>query len=251
MRLASGGRVANIKTSGFVDYFQRADGPVGNGWTDRATAAPTKFSASNIASGKLNCTPSVPDSWGTHGYWLVSHHLLTRPLGYSDNFSITVRYECSQSLQYLSQVNPCAWVDMSATNMERGVMPVWDVANGFWYAQNVFETTSIGDTFDPTYYGLIGGGGSALPQPTTGSGVVHDFTLRARSGSFQAYFDGVPRWASSKTIPAWAVGRDSFGLHVVGISPVVGVDVPVVGISASVTPTRLLSFSAQPFTGTL
>lgn len=207
-----------LVTSGFefLDGFTRADGPVGNGWSDAADLYPTMFDASVIVSGAVSTQASHPNEYSTPDpNTLVGHSMIARDIGVSDDFEVTLCWILNGGLSGVQQISPVAFVDLnSADSGQMGVLPVWDISivpAGATYVQNAFRNP-IGEFLDPAEYDLLGGSVGG-PPPTNNGYVIQTIGMRVESGMISYSWDN-NSLGTPFAVPAWAAGRTWMGVHI-------------------------------------
>lgn len=176
----------------------------------------------------------------------VSHNLISTELGTSTDIQIIMSWEVDRYAGYAMQISPCFGIDLNAANpLEMGVLPVWDITLNGFYFQNGFRS-NLSDCLDPAYYDSLGGG-SPMSVPETP--MRHWWDLRVTGGFMQARFNGEVM-SAPVAIPAFAVGRDGWGIHMVGIALKLGRTYFGTSIKA-VAPqpqVKALTWVARPYT---
>gem|GEM_PF-5269806 len=222
------------RAPGVSDSFQRSPGPVGGRWRDAVDVwGPGQFDRAVVVEpGVCGVNPATLSTWPAPSSWVVGHSLCSRPMG-SLNGEVSIRWNIGgvNTLGFTSQVGPAFGVDLNSVDpLQMGVTFHWDVSLGqVTYAQNAFRSP-ISQVFDyETYYDVIGSTVAAGLPPL----VVHDpaipdttsitpardriwVTTRVVDGWFSTFWNGVRRHGPTP-VPAWAVGRDGWGWHVVSI----------------------------------
>lgn len=228
----TGARLGNLQARPrLYDSFNRADGAVGNGWTDAASLYPTQFDAATIAGGELSIEAVTPSTYLPVGDQLVGHAFIARDVGMSDNFVVTVGWRTTGALSCLSQVSPVALVDLGAAPEEMGVLAASDVTvggNGDVYLHNAFRSTTIADSFDPQFYTHLGDtGGDPNYFPA-----AHGMTwveLEVSDGDLYHRWNGVQQHSAPVSVASaapWAVGNTWAGIHIIAIDWEVGSEYP-------------------------
>jgi hypothetical protein len=188
--------VANT-VPGIHDNFQRADGPVGNGWIDAYWTYPNLYDRAKIEDGYLNTTGVVNDTWSATqpSDVFVGHTLIVKPWTESENFQISVKYDTDDVWQFLSQISPVMYVDLDASQLEMGVKPVFDVGiSNTSYWQNEFRPDYLSDVLNPpAYYRAIGGSAHRTAPIVSGTGTSNEFVVRVVDGFMALWVNGSRR----------------------------------------------------------
>lgn len=240
----------------FSDTFNRANGAIGNGWTDAADLYPASFSDTVIVNtSQAQCDPAdvVASNPPWTGY-MVGHSVCSRSMG-DDDGEVSIQWDLTNFNHngFYGQVTPAFGLDLNANYLELGVAYNYDVGLGsVMYAQNVFKAATIADSLDPGPYYRPLEDSSHYNFPL---GVGPDWrawiTFRVRNGRMSAYWNGY-RTLANYPVPTWARGRDGWGWHVVNINTPVGVYDPYLDL----TPTELYysqwnAWEWRPYTGSL
>jgi hypothetical protein len=196
-------------------YFNRPDGPVGDGWTDAYDTWPLAFDQAVILDDVLDAT-AVTDTSPAGTAW-VGHTLIGRPMGFSDNAEVIIRWNIDgDAWSTAAQVSPAAFIDFNAVDpLAMGVKGVYDISLPATYMQQCFRSPTIDDVFDY---------GSALPDNVGGLNwftpgtTDHWMLLRSVGGRVAFYIDGrLAIGGPSSAIPPGMVGIDMWGIEVVSI----------------------------------
>lgn len=210
--LAAGGTPL---TSGyaFVDSFNRADGPVANGWTDAFDIwGDSQFDQATIVDGKFSIQPTH----NAGGNARVCHAFIAQDLGFSDDFEVSLKWWLSDDgnitiSSALQQISPCAFIDLEADEpLEMGVLPVWDLSLTATYFQNAFRSP-VADCLNPAYYTSLGGDSGGVAPYSVRPFYEQTITMRCENGTLTYYWDREPT-GSSIPVPSWAQGRTWFGV---------------------------------------
>lgn len=219
-------------------------GAVGSDWTDASEAWPTVFAPLTRSGGMVtsDLDDHVQDTFDT-GLFQVLHATVYRPMGATTG-EVTVMWDASRSdYDRIHQVGPAFAVDVDAADPAQcGITMNGDASVQSIYAQNIPRIAPMSEVFDyTTIYEVFT---DTLVNDAFASGIIslgrHWMTLRVTDTHFAAYIDG-RRLGVPVAIPAWAAGRDSWGLHMVSISR----------ISTDDPPARVDTWCWRPWTGTL
>lgn len=197
-------------------------GLAGASWTDASTAQPDLFVPLRRGGGMGYVAEAdhVTETWVGDGTFRVAHTVVSRSVG-STTGEVSVLWDCSRySADLIHQVGPAFAIDCEAADpTECGITMNGDISLGYTvYAQNVPRFDPMSDAFNYT---------TGLYEVFTDTIVTnaphllnqgrHWLTLRVTATHFAAYWDGT-RLGIPVAIPAWAAGRDSWGVHIVSIS---------------------------------
>lgn len=242
MFLTAAGTPVNYTAPGVVETFGYRDSTltgVSPEWSDAYDIWPDSFDQARIIDEKLDVTGSTQNLYDANTELVVGHTLISREMGQSDNAEVLIRWDTPTELSTVGQVSPAAFIDLNASDpLQMGVLPVFDVSifGGVTYAQNAFRQSPLSEVFDPSYYTNIGGG-AGFPWPGTisyGAGVSHWWRLRCVGGYMSAWFDD-RKIFDTIAVPAWATGRDGWGIHVIPIHVAVGETFPSLNVNTPVT----------------
>jgi hypothetical protein len=168
--------------------------------------------------------PAVFSTWEPNDpNELVSHVMIAKQIGMTDNYAVSIRWRCDLSGQvaWISQVSPVASLDLDAVNPEEmGIMAISDVSINATYIQNVVMPADIPSVFDPVvYHDLDGTGAPGVPVVND---AVNWVVIMCVSGMVTYFFNGVRRgrWVPK---PPWATG-DWAGVHIIGIDYALGAE---------------------------
>ncbi len=236
------GRVAGVGP-GEVEPWS-GSGLAGAAWTDASTEQPSFFVPLRRAGGMAYVAEEdhVTETFG-NGTFRIAHSVVSRAMG-STTGEVSVLWDCSRHAEdVIHQVGPAFAIDVEAAAVDEcGITMNGDISLGSTvYAQNIpklpmseqfdYVTQPGYEVFDDT---IETGASWALTQAR------HWLSLRVTATHFAAYWDG-RRLGSPVAIPAWALGRDSWGVHVLSIAR----------ISTDQPGAQLDTWCWRPWTGTL
>lgn len=220
-------------------------GLAGASWTDASTAQPDLFVPLRRAGGMgyVAKEDHVVETW-LDGSFRVAHTVVSRPMG-STTGEVSVLWDASRyDADPIHQVGPAFAVDVEAADpAECGIAVNGDVSVNAVYAQNVPRFDPMSDAFD-YLSGVYQVFTDTLVNDAFTGGLItqgrHWLTLRVTATHFAAYLNGT-RLGVPVAIPAWAAGRDSWGVHIVSISRIAQDDPGA----------QLDTWCWRPWTGTL
>lgn len=172
-----------------------------------------------VDSGELTVTEYTAETWGDDPLVTVCHSIISAPMG-SEDGEVSLLWDASQHpVDLINQVGPAMCIDLDAPYNECGITINGDISLGYTvYCQNVPRIDPEGDLFDYTrvpgyevFTATI-----LTSRPDLLSEGKHWLTLRKVGSQFAGYWDGV-KLGATQTVPAWALGRDRWGIHAVGI----------------------------------
>lgn len=240
----------------FMDTFDRADGPIGGGWTDAYDVEGSDYwNQTTISGGQIVQYGVVQNTWGaTPDDFDVAHNMCVREIGVSDNFEVGLAWYIDPSFSSTdvyfaraSQPHPAIFCDLEAADDEQtGIVGVYDIAaaGGSCYIHNTFRVNPISECLDPTLYDTFTSGGTSLNWTKIRAGRQWSI-IRVRNGMMRYYFNDKPRTTSDGiAVPGWASGRTQAGFHIVTIED--GDESPELP-----TPTIVEAWYWRPFFGVL
>lgn len=219
---ADGGRVAGV-APGEAEPWNGSGFVASEVWADASTGDPDLWVPARrdgTARGFVAVEDHVTETWLGTGVFRVAHSLVWRSVGATEG-EVSLLWDCSRyDADLIHQVGPAFAVDPTAVDpTECGVTMNGDISLGYTcYAQNVPRVEPMGDVFDyVTGAYRVFGDTIVTNAPHLLNRGRHWLTLRVFEGRFAAYWDGV-RLGVPVDVPAWAVGRDAWGVHAVSIS---------------------------------
>lgn len=201
---------------GFWDTFDRASGsPVGNGWTDLASALP-HYAPALVQDGRLGIGTA-----GANGLFGIY-----RQIGLTDGVEVTVRQRRATAgldgnLDDIGwQPGPAVHVNPAAINNQRGLTLIFDIAvSSLSNPPAIF--VGVWAMFDNSDYILNTPDGYILyesnwMQPELlnvgGLNSINSIRFRCVGGKMSGYWNG-QRIVGPIDVPSWAVGVDGWGAN--------------------------------------
>lgn len=220
MILLRDGRVAGT-APGEVEPWN-GSGEAGTAWNDASTSRPDLFVPLRRGGGMGYVAEAdhVQSTWGSTAF-RVAHTVVARPVGATTG-EVSVLWDASRyDADLIHQVGPAFAVDVDAADPAQcGIVANGDVSVNAVYCQNVPRFDPMSDAFDYES-GVYQVFTDTLANNAFTGGLItqgrHWLTLRVTATHFAGYLNGV-RLGSPVAIPAWAAGRDSWGVHIVSIS---------------------------------
>lgn len=184
---------------------------------DAAQTYPTMFDKAHIGNGENGKVLSVPVTQilNLPNVGHVSHTLVWTELGLDDNIEIIISWEIDRIGAAIAQISPCGGVDINSVDPDQvGFKPVWDISLPRFYFQNLFRLP-IWDTFNIAHNTPFG----ELVDVSDSQFVVGKnwWIMRCVGGEMQAWYNNRKLFTNPIPRPVWSLGRDGWGIDIVGI----------------------------------
>lgn len=155
--------------------------------------------------------------------WLASRAMWACSVGQTDNVRIKVSWHHPEVSHKLSQVGPCGCIDPTNNFKEIGLTHHNDVTiNSGGYSFGVFRSGGREHFEAGLYQPIVPGSGSGPENhPMTAGAGPTVITMTCTNGRYTIQW-GNRTAVNNLARPAWATGRDLWGVHVVNIQPPVG-----------------------------
>lgn len=206
---------------------------LGSEWADAVDHWPDGFNRVELADGAVHVPGLDQNTYNGGSLQRMNHVMATIPIGLTDNFEVQMRQDARVGLTCWCQTSPVVFGDIpGGAQLELGLMPTFDVSrpNGVsFYMQNAFASDTVGNVFDPAFYDVLPGTGSASGRVADPAIAQQWWIVRCVAGKIQYWFNG-RKMCNPVNVPAAYQGRDAIGFHVIHYHSEPGDIIPGLGV---------------------